>query len=123
MSATSMFNRIRASLEALIRCHTKQAGIAESKLLKRWRFGQEEVKEKNGLKSNAPKSKGPIPSDRPKTASMVFDVSDYICLVCRRHYPKAGGWRDHISSKHPEQEETIRKNRCDECKLLFAKPY
>ena len=100
-----MFNRIRASLEALIRSHTKHSSMAGALLLKRWRNGHEEVKVPNGIKPNAPKSKAAPASDRPKTASMVFDVSDYICLVCRRHYPKAGGWRDHISSKHPAEEE------------------
>ena len=52
-----MFNKIRASVEALIRSYTKHSNIAVTLLLNRWRYGAEEVKEKNGLKSNAPKPK------------------------------------------------------------------
>lgn len=58
---------------------------------------------------------------RAVTAADLFDSSEYICLKCRRRYEKSKAWRNHIVHCHPEDVQFLNAQRCEECKLAFAR--
>ena len=90
MSATDFFKKIQDGLDKIAIGSAKAASAAATRLI--WDRLRENPNEASPTRTKN--------SNAPKTASFLFDSCDYICLICRNHFPKQDRWTQHIKKYH-----------------------